>query len=386
VGRTFGDFELLEEIGRGGMGVVYKAKQISLDRVVALKMLLATHFTHPAALPRFLTEARAAASLSHPNIVSVYQVGACDAGHFFAMEYIDGQSLEAVLRERTVPIPWIVSFLAVVTEAVHFAHTKGIIHRDLKPANLMLDRLRRPVVMDFGIAKFVGKPSGLTQLGAAIGTPAYMPPEQAGEDLSQVGPRSDVYSLGAILYALLAGRPPYEEGTPLQTILKVIAPEPPPPPRDFRPKVPPALEEICMTCLAKRPADRYPSARALALELRRFRAESATRQVSTAVRSTLPAVVLVGQETGKSIRLFNQTTVIGRASDCDVVLKASDVSKRHCRIHIEGDEVVIEDLGSANGTCVNGQPVKRARLCDGDELEVAGHVFRVRVPAPPRQR
>src|SRR5262249_24169731 len=177
---------------------------------VALKMLLSEHFTHPSAVPRFLAEARAAASLSHPNIVGVCQVGACEAGHFYAMEYVDGQSLARVLRERTIPIPWAGSFLAVVTEAVHFAHSKGIVHRDLKPANLMLDRLRRPVVMDFGIAKFMGKPTGLTQLGTAIGSPAYMPPDQAGEGLAQVGPRSDVYSLGAILYALVAGRPPYQ--------------------------------------------------------------------------------------------------------------------------------------------------------------------------------
>src|SRR5262249_52547198 len=151
----------------------------------------------------------------------------------------------------TVPISWAVSLLIPVAEAVHYAHTKGIVHRDLKPANIMIDKFRRPVVMDFGIAKFVGKPSSLTQHGSVMGTPAFMPPEQAGEDIPRAGPPSDVYSLGPILYPLLTGKVPYEASPPLHTILRVISDDPPVPVRKLRSEVPVELERICMTSLAK---------------------------------------------------------------------------------------------------------------------------------------
>jgi serine/threonine protein kinase len=383
VGQTVGDFELLAELGRGGMGVVYKARQKSLDRTVALKMLLAEHFLNPVSLTRFLAEARASASLAHPNIVSIYQVGESAAGPYFVMEYIDGQSLETIIKDRAVPMTWAVSLLIPVTEAVHYAHTKGIVHRDLKPANLMIDQFRRPVVMDFGIAKFVGKPS-LTQYGAVLGTPGYMPPEQAGEDISQVGPHSDVYSLGAILYHLLTGQPPYDDGTPLRTILKVISPDMPPPVRERRPEVPAKLEALCMKCLAKEPAGRYASARELAEELRRFRAApgSKSREPASSRRSSMPAVYLVAEKTGKQVRITGKTTVIGRASECDIILRVADVSKRHCQILLTREGVFLEDLDSANGTRINGEAVARTQLQDGDVLEIAGHLFTIRFQKP----
>jgi serine/threonine protein kinase len=379
VGHSIGDFEIREEIGRGGMGVVYKAWQVSLDRLVAIKMLLGDHLYNPALRTRFLAEARAAAALTHPNIVSIYQVGECFAGPYFVMELIDGQTLEAVIKDKAVPIPWAVSLLIGVAEAVHHAHSKGIVHRDLKPANIMIDKFRRAVVMDFGIAKFVGKPSSLTQQGALMGTPAYMPPEQAGEDMSQVGPHSDVYSLGAILYTLLTGKLPFDAGSAFHTILKVISPEPPPAVRTLRPEVPAELERICMKSLGKRPADRQPSAQAFAEELRRFRTAVPPAKAAATARATQPSVLLVSQSTRKVFRLFLGTTVIGRSSECDVILKAADVSKKHCQIIFEGDQLTVEDLDSANGTCVNQRPVRRAPLKDGDELDIGGHLFQVRV-------
>jgi serine/threonine protein kinase len=385
VGQTFGDYELLEEVGRGGMGIVYKARQKSLERLVALKMLLSDQLKNPALLSRFLGEARTVAGLSHPNIVGVYQVGECSVGHYFVMEFIDGRSLESILRERTVPIPWAISLIIVVAEAVHYAHTRGVIHRDLKPANIMIDRFRRPVVLDFGIAKFLGKSSGLTQAGVVIGTPAYLPPEQAGEDASRIGPSSDVYSLGAILYTLLTGRPPFVESTPLRTILKVISPDPPLPLRACRADIPAELEQTCLKCLSKAPADRYPSAHALAVELRRVRAALGQKQGSLALGNTLPSVTLVARETGRLVRLFKEITVIGRTSECDITLRFPEVSKRHCRILLEPDQVVVEDLDSVNGTCVNGRQVKRIGLHHGDHLDVAGHFFEVRLQAPTRQ-
>jgi serine/threonine protein kinase len=273
--------------------------------------------------------------------------------------------------------------MITVTEAVHFAHSKGIIHRDLKPANIMIDKLRRPVVMDFGIAKFLGKPSSLTQEGTIMGTPAYMPPEQANADLSLIGPRSDVYSLGAILYTLLTGKPTYDAGTPLQTVLQVISADLPPPVRSLRPEVPVELERICMKCLSKKPEDRYASAHTLTQKLRRFRAAApASNPTTTSARFSLPSALLVSRANNKSFRIFNGTTLLGRSSDCDLIVKAAEISKRHCQLHFEGDKLVVEDLGSSNGTCVNQRPVKRAVLQDGDELDIGGHLFQVRMPGP----
>src|SRR5262249_11432529 len=157
---------------------------------------------------RFLAEARAAASLAHPNIISIYQISECPAGPYFVMEFIDGPSLDALLS-RTLPVPWVVALMTTVAEAVHHAHERHVVHRDLKPGNIMLHQRKRPVVMDFGIAKVLGSGASLTRPGAVIGTPSYMPPEQAGEEPDKIGPHSDVYSLGAIAYTLLSGRVPF---------------------------------------------------------------------------------------------------------------------------------------------------------------------------------
>jgi serine/threonine protein kinase len=386
LGTTFGDFEVIAEIGRGGMGVVYKARQVSLDRLVAVKVLLRGSFTSQTVLARFLAEARAAAALSHPNIVTIYQVGECPVGHFFAMEFIDGQSLEDILQKGPVPIAWGANLIGAVADAVNYAHGKGIIHRDLKPGNIMIDRLRRPVVMDFGIAKLVGgENAGLTQQGEIIGTPAFMAPEQARSGAVPIAPYTDVYSLGAILYTMVAGRYPFHEETTLDTLLKVISPEPPPPLRDLRPDVPEALERICLKCLAKAPADRYQTARALAEDLRRFRTSLSgvrptDRASSGSARINLPSVLLVSPKSGKEVRLFSGTVTIGRSPECDLKMKASDVSKKHCQLIIDQDKVVVEDLNSANGTYVNDERVQRRRLKDGDRLGIAGHDFEVRIP------
>jgi serine/threonine protein kinase len=381
VGQTFGDFELQKEVGRGGMGVVYKAWQKSLERPVALKLLLAEHASSPELYARFMAEARAAASLTHPNIVSVYQVGQCPSGPYFVMEYIDGPSLETLLK-RTLPVAWSVSLLVTVAEAVQHAHERGIIHRDLKPGNIMLHLSRRPVVMDFGIAKVMGgKGTGFsTHPGTLIGTPAYMPPEQADDtpDKAPIGPSSDVYSLGAILYTLLTGKVPYDEGSALRTLMRVMSPAPPPAPRSLRPEVPTRLEQICMKCLEKDPGNRYQTAQALADELKRLRHNLSAKPISSSTLRTLPTVVLLSQGR-KPIRLLNATTTVGRSSECDLVLRAADVSKQHCRIVLAPDGVSVEDLGSSNGTCVNGKPIDKASLRDGDKLDIGGHVFKVRI-------
>jgi serine/threonine protein kinase len=387
-GGALADFELIKVLGRGGMGVVYKARQKSLDRLVAVKMLLGESAQNPTTLSRFQAEARAAAGLRHPNIVAVYQIGECPDGHFFVMEYIKGPSLQTVLERQgeslPLPILWAVNLIVPVVEAVHYAHTKGIIHRDLKPANIMIDRAtNRPVVLDFGIARRMDEPAGLTRAGVVIGTPSFMPPEQAGEKVGAIGPPSDVYALGAILYRVLTGRLPYEADTALATLIMVAGPELPPPVRQLRPDVPQVLNAICMKCLSKRPDDRYPSAEALLQELKEFL--SSPNDPPEAEREPEgPLLILVSETTGGEIHLKRTTSVVGRGSDCDLVIKRPDVSKRHCRIFLRSDKAEVEDLDSVNGTSVNGQPVSRRELIDGDLLEIAEYAFRVRLHLPDR--
>jgi serine/threonine protein kinase len=387
-GGLLADFELLKELGRGGMGIVYKARQKSLDRLVAVKMLLGDPAQNPVVLSRFQSEARSAAALRHPNIVAVYQIGECSDGHYFVMEYVKGPTLQAVLerqgKEQLLPITWAVNLMIPVIDAVHHAHSKGIIHRDLKPANIMIDRANnRPVVLDFGIARRMDEPAGLTRAGVVIGTPSYMPPEQAGEAVGAIGPASDVYALGAILYRILAGRLPYEAETALATLLMVAGPEKPPPVRKIRPDVPKSLSAICMKCLNKRPDNRFASAEELAGELKSFLANPPDRHedAETSRRSagSGPSVVLISEKTGEQIELTAPTNVIGRSSDCEMVIKKSDVSKRHCRILLRSEGAEIEDLNSVNGTTVNGEPVTRRALVDGDLLTVAEYSFRVRL-------
>jgi eukaryotic-like serine/threonine-protein kinase len=268
--RYFGDYELLEEIARGGMGVVWKARQSSLNRTVALKMILAGKLAGEAEVQRFHREAEAAANLQHPNIVAIHEVGEHDGQHDYSMDYVEGRDLGALVRESgPLPPTSAAECLQTIAEAVHFAHQRGTLHRDLKPQNVLMDAAGVPRITDFGLAKFIERDDSLTQTGAAMGSPSYMPPEQAAGHLDQVGPHSDVYSLGAILYELLTGRPPFRAETPMATMRQVMESDPAAP-RKINAAVPPDLETICLKCLEKNPARRYHSAQALAEELRRF--------------------------------------------------------------------------------------------------------------------
>jgi outer membrane protein assembly factor BamB len=264
--RYFGDYELLEEVARGGMGVVYRARQCSLDRVVALKMILAGQLAGEADVLRFRQEAQMAARLQHPGIVALHEVGEHEGQHFFSMDYVEGQSLAELVRERPLPPEKAIRYVRLVAEAVQFAHEQGVLHRDLKPANVLVDRFDVPRVTDFGLAKNVQKGEGLTATGAVLGTPGYMPPEQASATKGQVGPASDVYSLGAVLYELVTGRPPFRAATPLDTLLQVLEAEPAPP-RLLNPGISRNLETVILKCLDKQPARRYASAKELADDL-----------------------------------------------------------------------------------------------------------------------
>ncbi len=266
--QYIGDYELLEEIARGGMGVVFKARQASLNRIVAVKMILSGQFAGPEDVKRFYVEAEAAAQLDHPGIVPVYEVGEHEGQHFFSMGFLDGGSLAKRVVAGPLPPREAAELVRDVAEAVQYAHDRGVIHRDLKPGNILLDKTGKPRVTDFGLAKITDGGSDLTGTGQILGTPAYMPPEQAAGRVNLVGKLSDVYSLGAILYCLLTGRPPFLAATPLETLLQVQRQEPISL-RKLNPSIPRDIDTIVLKCLDKIPSRRYESAQAIADELQR---------------------------------------------------------------------------------------------------------------------
>jgi TolB-like protein/predicted Ser/Thr protein kinase len=264
-----GDYELLEEVGRGGQGVVFRARQKNLNRTVALKVISLGQWASKAHLKRFRLEAEAAASLEHPGIVPIHEVGERDGSCYFSMKFVEGGQLDEVARREPMPIRSAVELIAKVARTVHYAHEHGILHRDIKPGNILLDAKGEPHLTDFGLARLVESESSVTHTLDVLGTPSYMAPEQAMGNNSAVSSATDVYGLGAVLYQLLTGQPPFAGGATYETI-KLLLDTEPRPPRQLNPKIDRDLSTICLKCLEKDPKRRYPSALALAEDLERW--------------------------------------------------------------------------------------------------------------------
>ncbi|REJ64551.1 MAG: serine/threonine protein kinase [Planctomycetota bacterium] len=272
--HQFGDYELLEELGRGGMGVVFRARQQSLDRIVALKMILRGNLASQEDRLRFRSEAEAAARLKSPHIVPIYEVDDYQGQAYFTMAHIEGETLAQRLQKGPLPPQEAARILRDVARAVGVAHAEGVLHRDLKPSNILLDGQGRPHVSDFGLAKRVATggetvDQSLTRTGAILGTPSYMAPEQAAGNRGELGPATDIYSLGALLYQMLTGRPPFQAATALDTIMLVLEQDPVPP-RVLNPRADHELELIALRCLQKPPDLRYENADRLAEDLEAY--------------------------------------------------------------------------------------------------------------------
>lgn len=290
---AFNDYELIEELARGGMGVVYRARQISLNRPVAIKMILGGHLANATEMKRFRAEAETAAQLRHPNIVAIHEVGEHAGQPFFSMDLVEGQNLAQLVRNEPLPSRKAAAYLKTIAEAVQYAHSRGVLHRDLKPSNILIEANDQPRITDFGLAKRFSTSVGtlstasqsesgkvgdavervptheLTQTGQVLGSPSFIPPEQAAGQKDQIGPASDVYSLGAILYHCLTARPPFMAETLTQT-LRMVAEQEPASPHLLNASVPRDLETICLKCLEKQPKRRYATAQEVAQELGRF--------------------------------------------------------------------------------------------------------------------
>src|SRR5438034_2299327 len=261
-----GDYELLEEIGRGGQGVVFRARQKNLNRTVALKVISLGQWASKAHVKRFRREAEAAASLDHPCIVPIYEVGERDGCCYFSMKFVEGGQLDEAVRRTPMPMRQTAELMAKVARTVHYAHEHGILHRDIKPGNILLDANGEPHLTDFGLARLVESESSVTHTLEVLGTPSYMAPEQAVGNNAAISSATDIYGLGAVLYQLLTGHPPFAGGTTYETIKLVLDTEPRQP-RLLNPKIDRDLSTICLKCLEKGPSRRYASALALAEDL-----------------------------------------------------------------------------------------------------------------------
>jgi len=392
-GQTIGSYEIADEIGQGGMSVVYRAFQPQLDRWVAVKILQSTGAGDAQFLARFRREARAVAALRHPNILTIYDYGEEEGIAYIVMEYVPDGTLKARLTGQPMDWPDAATLIIPLARALAYAHSQGIVHRDVKPANVLLPRPDWPLLADFGLVKLVGHQRGITRPGMSIGTPAYLSPEQAaGEEIDH---RSDIYGLSVMLYQLLTGSLPFKAKSPIEMMIRRMQGSPTPP-RQLNPRITPQMETVILRALARERETRHPTMEALVDDLSRLpgatgRPISATSMAAAPTSSTArlgtlapmagPRLVVTG--TGATLRLPQQGEVlIGRADphitpQPDVDLgphggSQAGVSRRHARLLYSPEGWLLEDLQSTNGTFVNGLPLQ-----PGQPLQVsAGDVIR----------
>jgi WD40 repeat protein len=374
-------YEVLAEVGRGGMGVVYKARHRGLGRAVALKMILAGAGAGPDERGRFRTEAEAVARLQHPNIVQVHDAGEHEGRPYLALELVEGGSLKDALDGTPQPARRAAELVETLARAIHHAHQKGIVHRDLKPANVLLTADGSPKLTDFGLAKLVAGPAGAagpTRSGAVVGTPSYMAPEQAAGRAGQVGPAADVYALGALMYELLTGRPPFRAAAPLDTLLQVLHDEPVPV-RRLQPKVPRDLETVCHKCLHKDPARRYVSAEALADDLRRFRNGEPVRARPVSrverlgrwcrrhpARAAAAGLALVAVLSGVALVIGAVFTARLREKQGQTEAALAEVQKYRCQLALERGLTLCEQGDVAGGVLWLSHSLEIAPAQDAD--------------------
>ncbi len=381
--RYIGEYEILAEIARGGMGIVFKARQQSLNRIVALKMILAGRLADPSEVERFRREARAAGRLNHPSIVPIFEIGEYEGRHYFTMEFVDGPSLAEIIRQETLAPRTAATLLRDVAEAVQYAHQQGTVHRDLKPGNVLLKGKTCPRITDFGLAKLLesvdeASRAELTASGQILGTPSYMSPEQAAGKQALVGPAADIYSLGAILYACLTGRAPFVADSPVDTLMQVLNKDPVAP-RTLNPSVPRDLETICFKCLNKEPHRRYGTAQELADDLRRFdeRRPVLARPISgpakvqrwtrrnplVASLVTLAVILLVGGTVVSSYfavkaeRRADAETVQRERADREA--EAAEAARREMQ-----NALVLEESARADAEAAHDEQAKARRLAE----------------------
>jgi WD40 repeat protein/predicted Ser/Thr protein kinase len=364
VGRSFGDYEVLAELGQGGMGVVYRARQKSLNRPVALKVIRAAALASPEDRRRFRNEAEIVALLDHPNIVPVHEVGEHDGRLYFSMKLVEGGSLAGQLDRFRDDQPAAARLLIAVARAVHHAHQRGVLHRDLKPSNILLDADAKPHVTDFGLAKRVAADSSLTQSGALVGTPSYMAPEQAAGQKGQVTTATDVYGLGAVLYALLTGRPPFQAGSALETLEQVRQGEPKAP-GTVRPGVDRELETACLKCLEREPERRYASAEELARDLERWLGHEPILARRPTLFDRLAKWTRRHRALVTAAAAFLLLALVGLAVGLVLLLGEQAKTARAYGLALERERalrrvIYTQDMGLAQ-TAFNGADLKRAR-------------------------
>jgi serine/threonine protein kinase len=364
VGKTVGKFEIKEPVGEGGMATVYKAFDTTLRRTVALKTLLPYLAADPELVQRFQREAVTAANLKHPNIVVIHEVNTHEGQDYIVMEFLEGVTVRQEIQRLTaLPLPRVCKILSQLASALDYAHAQGLIHRDIKPANVILGDGDHATLTDFGLVKASTAGVQLTQVGTTVGTLEYMSPEQVIGD--EIDHRSDIYSLGVLVYEMLVGRVPYKGHTPIEVLHNLVY-DPPTPPRQVNPDVPPQVEQVVLKALAKRPEDRYQSAGELARSFER--AAIAAGALAPTTRET--AWLLRAQD-GHEYPLREGESRLGRVADNDVAIAEAPVSRHHAKIICTGPHCEVVDLNSTNGTHVNDEriePGKAHLLLPGDTL------------------